>query len=47
MGEGGSREKPLLARPACPILVAYVEPKRVFLDFLAEKFPVQPLVLAD
>ncbi len=30
---------------ACPVLVAYVEPKIVFLEFLAGNSPVQPLVI--
>ncbi len=30
----GVGKKPLSERPACPILVAYVEPKIVFLDIL-------------
>jgi hypothetical protein len=45
IGEGGDGEKAGFAWLARTILVAYVEPKRFFFVILAEKSPVQPLLI--
>jgi hypothetical protein len=44
--EERSWEKATFRAPPSPILVAYLEPKRGFLDFLAGNSPVQPLTMA-
>jgi hypothetical protein len=42
-GKGGRRKNSLLAWPACPVLVAYMEPKIAIFDFLMVNSLVQPL----
>jgi hypothetical protein len=46
IGKGGGGNNSLWAWLACPILVVYVEPKIVFLEFLAGNSPVRPLLQA-